>query len=798
MDLRLFGKSISLQGVVTKKSDRMSKNLVIVESPAKAKTIEKYLGDDFIVTSSYGHVRDLPKSNAIDIDNQYKPNYEVTAEKKKVVTELKKLAKKAQEIYLATDEDREGEAISWHLCDVLGLDPATAKRITYTEVTPKAIQRAMENPRHIDQNLVNAQQARRILDRLVGFELSPVLWRKVKPSLSAGRVQSVAVKLLVEREREIQNFKPTSSFKLHGYFNVEAKDGRKTILKSEGDKAFDSEQDANVFLESCIGKEFKITSIEKKPSKRNPAAPFTTSTLQQEASRKLGFPVAKTMMVAQKLYEAGLITYMRTDSTTLSQDAINSLGNEIDKRYGDKYHQSRQFSTKSDSAQEAHEAIRPSYADRDSAGSNADEKRLYDLIWKRSIASQMSQAQIERTLVDIKADGLERYFKAKGEVLVFDGFLKVYQESSDMEDEEQDKEEQGMLPPLSVDQIMDVNRITATQRFTRPPARFTEASLVKKLEELGIGRPSTYAPTISTIQKRNYVLKDYREGVERKYIVLQMNSSNVDRVEETEITGAEKAKLFPTDIGMVVNDFLEKNFPNIMDYGFTAQIEKDFDEIAQGEIAWNEMIDEFYKPFHENVDKTIEHAERATGERVLGVHPESGEEVLARIGRYGPMVQVGRPDEEGEKKPRFAKLRTDQNISTITLEEALELFKLPRTIGQFDDDDVIANIGRFGPYILHQKKFTSIPKDMSPYTIKLDEAIELIEAKRKADAERLIADFPDEGIQILKGRWGPFIKKGKENYKIPKGTEATDLDLEAVLKIIEEAPEKKPRRRSRK
>lgn len=776
----------------------MSKNLVIVESPAKAKTIEKYLGKDYVVTSSYGHVRDLPKSGAIDVENNYQPTYEVSPEKKKVVTELKKLAKAAEQIYLATDEDREGEAISWHLCDILGLDPQSAKRITYTEVTEKAIRKAMENPRHIDLNLVNAQQARRILDRLVGFELSPVLWRKVKPSLSAGRVQSVAVKLLVEREREIQDFEAKSSFKVVAIFDVKDSDGKTTSLKADCNKTFDTEEAANEFLGGCAGKTFSITSIEKKPSKRNPAAPFTTSTLQQEASRKLGFPVGKTMSVAQKLYEAGLITYMRTDSTALSQDAINAMGHEIASRYGENYHNSRQYTTKSSGAQEAHEAIRPSYAERDSAGSNNDEKRLYDLIWKRAIASQMSSAEIERTLVDIEANGVDAVFKAKGEILKFDGFLRVYQESSDNEEEEeQNTKGDVILPPIHKGQDLPLQSMTATERFSRPPARYTEASLVKKLEELGIGRPSTYAPTISTIQKRNYALKDYREGTKRNYTVLSLNGEKVEKSVESEITGAEKAKLFPTDIGMVVNDFLEEHFPGIMDYGFTAQIEEEFDEIANGSKVWNEMIDSFYKPFHKNVDDTIENADRATGERVLGKHPETGEEVIARIGRYGPMVQVGRPDEESDKKPRFSKLRKEQNISTITLEEALELFKLPRTVGEFEGDEVVANIGRFGPYILHQKKFTSIPKEQSPYTIKIDEAIEIIKAKRQADKDRIIQDYPDENIQVLKGRWGPFIKQGKDNFKIPKDKEAADLTLDEIKTIIEAGPTK-GRRRAKK
>lgn len=779
----------------------MSKHLVIVESPAKAKTIKKYLGDDYVVSSSYGHVRDLPKSGAIDVENDYQPNYEISPEKKKVVAELKKLAKAAEEIYLATDEDREGEAISWHLCDVLGLDPKTAKRITYTEVTERAIKRAMESPRLIDLNLVNAQQARRILDRLVGFELSPVLWRKVKPSLSAGRVQSVAVKLIVERERQIQNFEPAISFKAVAFFTVIGDDGKSGVLKAECPVSFKDESTAEAFLSQCAGKAFKVNSIEKKPAKRSPSAPFTTSTLQQEASRKLGFPVAKTMMVAQKLYEAGLITYMRTDSTALSQDAINALGNEIASRYGEEYHKSRQFSTKSDSAQEAHEAIRPSYADRAKAGSGSDEQRLYDLIWKRSIASQMSEAKLERTTVEIGAEGLDEIFRAKGEVMIFDGFLKVYQESTDNEEEEEEKgsKESDVLPPMKEGQELPLESLNVTQKFTRHAPRYTEASLVKKLEELGIGRPSTYAPTISTIQKRNYVLKDYREGVKREYVVLELDGNEVKRKIETEITGAEKGKLFPTDIGMVVNDFLEENFPGIMDYGFTAQIEQEFDEIASGSKIWNEMIDSFYKPFHKTVDDTLEHAERATGERLLGEHPETGEEVIARIGRYGPMVQIGRPDEDSDKKPRFSKLRAEQNISTITLEEALDLFKLPRTIGQFEDEDVVANIGRFGPYLLHQKKFTSIPKDMDPYTIKIDEAIEVIKAKRQADKDRIIQDFPDHEIQVLKGRWGPFIKKGKDNFKIPKDKDAASLELEEILKIIEAGPTKgRGRRRAKK
>jgi DNA topoisomerase-1 len=775
----------------------MSKKLVIVESPSKAKTIQKYLGDDYIIESSYGHVRDLPKKDiSIDVANNFEPNYVVTDDKKDVVKRLKKLAKEVDEILLATDEDREGEAISWHLCKILGIDEKTAKRITYTEVTKEAILKAINNPRKLDMGLVNAQQARRVLDRIVGYELSPVLWKKVKPSLSAGRVQSVAVRIIVEREREINAFNSESFFKVAALFIVKDKQGKQTILKAELPKRLQTEAETFALLEKCKDSEFVINAIEKKAAVKNPAAPFITSTLQQEASRKMGFPVAKTMSVAQKLYEAGHISYMRTDSVTLSQTAVNGAVATITKSYGEEYVKVRKYSTKAKDAQEAHEAIRPTDFEVSEAGSNHDERRLYDLIWKRAISSQMASAKLERTIVSIDISKADEQFQAKGEVLIFDGFLKVYLEGKD--DDEEDDEVSGMLPPLSQGQNLEPQEINGTERFTKASARYTEASLVKKLEELGIGRPSTYAPTISTIQRRNYVEKTNRDGEERKYVILSLKGDKISNTKGTELTGAEKMKLFPTDIGSVVNDFLIEHFADILDYDFTAQMEESFDKIEEGKTSWTDTVAQFYKPFHKSVEDTIETAERASGERILGKDPKSGNTLLVRVGRYGPMAQIGAPEEV--EKPQFAKLLPTQSIETITLEEALELFVLPRVVGEFEGEEVKAAIGRFGPYLLHKKKFVSITKisELDPYTIKIKDAIQLIEEKRESDANKFIMEFEDEDIQVLNGRWGPYIKKGKANFKIPKDVEAEKLTLAQVLEIIENQPDKKGKAKAKK
>jgi DNA topoisomerase-1 len=776
----------------------MSKKLVIVESPSKAKTIQKYLGDDYIIESSYGHVRDLPKKDiSIDVANNFEPNYVVTDDKKDVVKRLIKLAKEVDEVLLATDEDREGEAISWHLCKILGIDEKTAKRITYTEVTKEAILKAINNPRKLDMGLVNAQQARRVLDRIVGYELSPVLWKKVKPSLSAGRVQSVAVRIIVEREREINKFNSESFYKVAALFIVKDKKGKAAILKAELPKRLQTQEETMALLEKCNGSDFTISAIEKKPAQKNPAAPFITSTLQQEASRKLGFPVAKTMSVAQKLYEAGHISYMRTDSVTLSKTAVDAAVKAITKSYGEEYVKVRKYSTKAKDAQEAHEAIRPTNFEESEAGATYDEKRLYDLIWKRAISSQMSSAKLERTIVTINISKAEETFQAKGEVLIFDGFLKVYLEGKD-DEEEEDEDVSGMLPPLNEGQLLEAQEITGTERFTKPSARYTEASLVKKLEELGIGRPSTYAPTISTIQKRNYVEKTNRDGEERKFNILSLAGDKISTTKATEITGAEKMKLFPTDIGSVVNDFLVEHFAAILDYDFTAQMEQSFDKIEEGKSVWSDTVADFYKPFHKSVEETIETAERASGERILGKDPKSGHTLLVRVGRYGPMAQIGAPDEV--EKPQFAKLLPTQSIETITLEEAIELFILPRVVGDFEGEEVKAAIGRFGPYLLHKKKFVSITKvsELDPYTIKIKDAINLIEEKREADANKFIMEFETEDIQVLNGRWGPYIKKGKANFKIPKDVEAEKLTLTEVLGIIENQPAKKGRAKAKK
>ncbi|MDF9796718.1 DNA topoisomerase-1 [Catalinimonas alkaloidigena] len=781
----------------------MPKNLVIVESPAKAKTIEGYLGKDYVVASSYGHIRDLPKDDkAIDINNGFKPTYTVSSDKKEVISQLKKLVKDSDLIYLASDDDREGEAISWHLKEELKLKDEKTRRIVFREITKTAILNAIQTPRGIDLDLVNAQQARRILDRLVGFELSPVLWKKIKRGLSAGRVQSVAVRLVVEREREITEFESKSSYKVSAEFIVD----KNSMLKAELPKKFDTEEEALAFLEACRDADFHIKKLEKKPVKKSPSPPFTTSTLQQEAARKLGFSVSQTMTLAQRLYEAGKISYMRTDSTNLSEEALQGASKEIKATFGDGYLHTRTFKTKSDSAQEAHEAIRPTDFSTNEAGKDRNEQRLYELIWKRAIASQMAEAQIERTLVTIAIDyknpssaqGLPDSLSATGEVVKFDGFLKVYIESTD--DEENDEDRKGMLPPLTEGQKLTLDFMKARQGFTRHPPRYTEASLVKKLEEMSIGRPSTYAPTISTVQKRGYILKEDRAGTEREYkeLTLIKKGDKIDQQKLTEITGTEKKKLFPTDIAMVVNDFLVEYFDNVIDYSFTARVEKEFDEIAQGKKEWVQMLDEFYQRFHSKVESS-EQIDRSQvkNDRLLGEDPKTGLPVIARLGKFGPMVQLGEMD--AEEKPKFASLRKGQFIETITLEEALELFKLPREVGEFEGETITANIGRFGPYVRHKNLFASIPKDEDPMAIDIDRAIELIEAKRKADAEKYIKVFDEnEEVQVLKGRYGPYIKVGKKNVKIPKDKEPSELTLEECLELAEKAPEKKGRSRSKK
>ncbi len=774
----------------------MSENLVIVESPAKAKTIEKFLGKDYLVTSSMGHIRDLEKKDfGIDMENNYTPKYIVSPDKKKIVAELKKLAKDAKMVWIASDEDREGEAIAWHLKEVLKLKPEKTKRIVFHEITKDAILRAIENPRPIDENLVNAQQARRILDRIVGFEVSPVLWKKVKPSLSAGRVQSVAVRLIVEREREIMNFQSKSSFRVTAAFLVPDKNGNAVELKADLKKRLETREEAQAFLEKCKTADFSIADITTRPSKRTPAAPFTTSTLQQEASRKLGFSVSQTMAVAQRLYEAGKITYMRTDSTNLSSLAINSAKSQVVNTLGEKYHKVRQYKTKSKGAQEAHEAIRPSYMDQPEAGGSNQEKKLYELIWKRTIASQMADAELERTTINISVSNSSNLFQATGEVIKFDGFLRVYMESSDNEEENDDNS--TLLPPVTENQQLRAEWIEATQRFTQKPPRYTEASLVKKLEEQGIGRPSTYAPTITTVQNRGYVVKEERPGGERKYAQLSLIGTELKEAVKTEITGAERNKLFPTDVGMVVNDYLIKYFDKIMDFSFTAKVEVEFDEVAEGSRVWNEVIDEFYKPFHQNVENALEVSERTNGERILGDDPKTGKPISVKIGRYGPLAQLGETTEEGEK-PQFASLRSGQHLETITLEEAIDLFKLPRDLGEYEDKKVTVAIGRFGPYVRHDNKFVSLEKGVDdPYTVELPRAIELIEAKREKDRKALIKTFDEEPeLQILQGRWGPYIKYKKKNYKIVKGTEAEKLSLDDCMKIIEEGP--KPKRKKKK
>ena len=758
----------------------MADNLVIVESPAKAKTIEGFLGKDYTVRSSFGHVRDLVKNDkAIDIQNGFAPNYEISEDKVKVVDELRRLAKKAKTVWLATDEDREGEAISWHLFESLDLKKASTRRIVFHEITKKAILDAVSNPRTIDMDLVNAQQARRILDRLVGFELSPILWKKVKPSLSAGRVQSVSVRLIVEREREIEAFQSQSAFRVIALFLVKDKKGNLSTLKAEHPRRFPSESEAQNLLSSLAGAGFSIAGLEVKPGKKTPAAPFTTSTLQQEASRKLGFSVSQTMVLAQRLYESGKITYMRTDSVNLSQLAMDAARDTISSMYGKQYSHPRQYRTKSANAQEAHEAIRPTYMQNSSVDGDSGEKRLYELIWKRTVASQMADAQLERTVVTINNNRTADLFTATGEVVRFDGFLRVYMEGTDDENEEN---EAGLLPPLEKGQPLDLDVMTATQKFSSPPARYTEASLVKKLEELGIGRPSTYAPTISTVQKRGYVIKEDRMGRERSFTVLTLKAGKVSSEVRTETYGSEKAKMFPSDIGTVVTDFLVQHFPVIMDYHFTANVEKDFDEIANGHIEWERMIKKFYGPFHKQVEQTEKHGERATGERVLGKEPKTGLAVIARIGRFGLLVQINGKNEED--KPRYVKLRSGQRLETISLEEALDLFKMPRNLGSHDGEDIVIGIGRFGPYARHGSLFASLSKEDDPYTIDLSRAVELVEAKRQAERERIIKVFPTrDDVQVLKGRWGPYLVVEGRNYRIPKDTNPEKLSLDDCLEI---------------
>jgi DNA topoisomerase-1 len=730
------------------------------------------------VKSCFGHIRDLAKGDeAIDVKNNFTPSYEVSDDKKAIVAELKKLSKEAEIVWLASDEDREGEAISWHLSEVLKLDEAKTRRIVFHEITKPAIVKAIANPRGIDRNLVDAQQARRVLDRLVGFELSPVLWKKVKANLSAGRVQSVAVKLIVDREREINSFNTTSAFRVIARFNVGGKQ-----MDAELAKRFETEAEAQAFLEKCTGAKFNISNLEVKPAEKTPAPPFTTSTLQQEASRKLGYGVSTTMSIAQKLYENGLITYMRTDSVNLSELAIGAAKKHITETFGEKYSRPMRYTTKNDSAQEAHEAIRPTYFENVEIDGTNQEKRLYDLIYKRAIASQMAKAQIERTLATVSISGLPETLLATGEVLKFDGFLKVYLESTD---EEGDDENSKMLPPLNKGEELLLKNMEASQRYTRPAARYTEASLVKKMEELGIGRPSTYAPTISTIQKRGYVIKEDREGKERPFVVLTLEKEKISREEKSEKFGSEKSKLFPSDIGMLVTDFLSKHFEQIMDYGFTASVEEEFDKIASGQLVWNKMIEKFYGPFHIGVTKTSETAERQNAERLLGNDPESGLPVYVKVGRFGPFAQIGENSEEGKEKPRYASLRSGQLIETITLVEAMDLFKLPRVIGNFEGKDMKAAIGRFGPYIMHDSKFISIPKTDDVFAITSERAIELIESKRISDANKLIKIFAeDENVKILNGRWGPYISRGKDNFKIPKTQKADELKYSDVLEII--------------
>lgn len=769
----------------------MQKNLVIVESPAKAKTIEKFLGKDYKVMSSYGHIRDLKtKEFSIDIEHDYAPQYVIPADKKKLVSELKSEAKSAEQVWLASDEDREGEAISWHLYEVLGLKPENTKRIVFHEITKNAILHAIETPRDININLVNAQQARRVLDRIVGFELSPILWRKVKPALSAGRVQSVAVRLIVEREREINEFVSEAAFRVIANFILP--DGT-TVLKAELNRRLKDKKEVEAFLESCKNASFTIDDITTKPVKKSPAPPFTTSTLQQEAARKLGYSVSQTMMIAQRLYESGLITYMRTDSVNLSDLALGTVKEAIFETYGEKYYKFRQYHTKSKGAQEAHEAIRPTYISNVEAGSSSQEKKLYELIRKRTIACQMADAELERTTISVGISGQTERFVAVGEVISFEGFLQVYMESND--DDTEKEQENGLLPPVKLHETLSLKDIVATERFTQRPPRYTEASLVRRLEELGIGRPSTYAPTIQTIQNREYVVKGDKEGVERAYTVVSLSKGKIEEAEKTETVGADRNKLMPTDIGTVVNDFLMEYFPDVLDYNFTASVEKEFDSVAEGELVWTKAIDKFYKIFHPIVEATAAvKTEHKVGERELGIDPKSGNPVFVKIGRYGPVVQIGaaHADDKEAPKPQFASLMKGQSIDTITLEEALKLFDLPRTVGEYEGKVMVAAVGRFGPFIRHDGKFVSIPKDLNPLTITAEEAIALIEGKRVKDEQRFIKKFEeDPEMEILKGRFGPYISYQKANYRIPKTvTDPTVLTLEDCKKIIAEAGEK--------
>ena len=772
----------------------MAKNLVIVESPAKAKTIEKFLGKDFEVLSSYGHIRDLKKKDfSVDIEHNYKPIYEIPADKKKLVETLKQEADKADMVWLASDEDREGEAIAWHLFEVLKLKPEKTKRIVFHEITKDAILHAIENPRDIDLNRVDAQQARRVLDRIVGFELSPVLWKMVKPALSAGRVQSVAVRLIVEREREISAFKPEAAYRVIGEFLLPGGE----LLKAELSQRLKTEDEAKALLEACKTAQFSIGDVTVKPAKKSPAAPFTTSTLQQEAARKLGFSVAQTMMVAQRLYEAGHITYMRTDSVNLSSLAINTTKDEIVKTLGERYLHIRNYHTHTKGAQEAHEAIRPTYISHHEINASSQEKRLYELIWKRTIASQMSDAELEKTTATIAVSGRKEHFVAVGEVLKFDGFLKVYMESTDDEGDTEGNDK--MLPALAKGDVLTLSSVTATERFSQAPARYTEASLVRKLEELGIGRPSTYAPTISTIQQREYVEKGDRKGTERKYRMLTLHDGKIESGEKTELTGADKGKLLPTDIGVVVNDFLTEYFPDILNYNFTANVEQQFDDIAEGKTVWNDEIDHFYKLFHPVVESALAlRLEHKVGERVLGTDPKSGRPVSVKIGRFGPLVQIGTP--EDTEKPLFASLLKGQSMSTITLEEALKLFDLPRTLGDFEGKTVVVGIGRFGPYIRHDGKYVSLPKEFTPQGVSLEDAIMLIQQKREQESQRFIKKFDeDDELELLNGRFGPYIAYKKKNYKLPKGSEPASLTFADCMKIVEDADKapakKKPARK---
>ena len=774
----------------------MQENLVIVESPAKAKTIEKFLGEDYKVMSSYGHIRDLKKKELSIDPKTLEPDYEIPDEKKKLVSELKTNAKKAKKIWLASDEDREGEAISWHLCEVLGLDEAKTNRIVFHEITKSAILDAIKSPRHLNMNLVNAQQARRVLDRLVGFKLSPVLWRKVKPALSAGRVQSVAVRLIVEREREIQAFHSEPYYRINALFGITNADGSQSEVKAELDTRFKTHEEAVAFLEQCKDAKFAVSNITKKPLRRTPAPPFTTSTLQQEAARKLGFTVSQTMMVAQRLYESGRITYMRTDSVNLSSLAINTSKDEIIKLWGKEYSKTRNYHTHAKGAQEAHEAIRPTFMSQTEIDGTAQEKRLYELIWKRTAASQMADALIDKTTVTIDIAGSQAKFIANGEVVTFDGFLKVYRESTD-EDDNNQEETTHMLPVMQVGNVLERREITSTERFSMGPIRYTEASLVHKLEELGIGRPSTYAPTISTIQQREYVQKGDKKGEERTYTVDTLKGTKVTSRERKEMVGSEKGKLLPTDIGIVVNDFLMANFPDIMDYNFTAKVEQQFDRIAEGKEEWNTMMKVFDKSFEPTVDKVMNaRSEHKAGERQLGKEPETGKPVFVKIGRFGPVVQIGSADDT--EKPRFSQLPSDKSIETITLEEALELFKLPRTIGEFEGSDVVIGAGRFGPYVMHNKKYVSLPKGTDPMKVTLEEAIQLIEEKREQEQKRHIKAFDEDAkLEVLNGRYGPYIAYDGKNYRMPKALheKAAELSYAECMEIVNNAPEPKGRKR---